>query len=555
MPLAEQTLRPFFWRATKLFPEKAVVTRTEAGSQRYTYGEFGERVSALANALSELDVDKGTRVGTLAWNHHRHLEAYFTVPLMGAQLHTINTRLPDEHVEYIINDAADDILLVDPGGPLEKLKAVWDDVHSVDEVIVLGEEMPDTDIVRATPSEALIDEAPSTFSWPSLSGDQPAGMCYTSGTTGMPKGLEYTQQMMFAHAMMATTPVTFNIDETDVVMPVVPMFHVNGWELPYAVTMVGAKQVYPGPSPTTADIARMIEEEGVTLTAAVPTVWIDLLGYLEEHEVDVSSLDRIISGGSAVPKDVMDQYQRKYDVTIEHAWGMTETMSVGSLSRPKSYMDEWDDDEQFAVRQKQGLLSPGLEMRVIDEDGKEVPWNGNTFGELYVRGPTVIDSYYNRPKATEEDFATITDVGPDGDSSMTRWLKTGDVVTVDDHGYIEIVDRKSDVIKSGGEWISSIELENKFIEHDAVVEAAVIAVPDKQWQERPVAFVVEKPDSEVSADDLRAFVDEDFPRWWLPDNVVFTDEIPKTSTGKFDKKVLRDTNEGVDRPWSPGEKQ
>jgi fatty-acyl-CoA synthase len=541
MALSDFTLRPFFWRATRLFPEKEIVTRTRDGSERhrYTYDAFGDRVRSLANALSALGVDSNVRVGTFGWNHYRHFEAYFAVPLMGAQLHTINVQLPEDHVEYIVNDAADDVLLVDPGEPFRVIERIWDRLDTVTELVVMDEEPPETDLDCVSTYERLLDAHDSTFEWPDVSGTQPAGMCYTSGTTGRPKGVEYTQAMLYAHSLMAITPVTFDIDEDDVVLPVVPLFHVNGWELPYAVTMTGAKQVYPGPSPDSAALARLIDDENVTFTAGVPTVWIDLLEYLEDDEADLSSLDRILTGGSAIPREIMRRYDEAYDVTIEHAWGMTETMSVGSYSRPKSSMDDWSVEEQYDVRMKQGLLSPGLEMKVVNDEGEEVPWDGDSFGELYVRGPTVVSEYYNDPAATREDFEN-------------GWLKTGDIVTVDEAGYIEIVDRATDVIKSGGEWISSIELENALIEHDDVVEAVVVAVPDERWQERPLACVVTTDDATVTADELRDFLKEAYPRWWLPDDVVFVDEIPKTATGKFDKKVLRDEYEDAPRRWTPG---
>jgi fatty-acyl-CoA synthase len=541
MALSDFTLRPFFWRATRLFPEKEIVTRTRDGSERhrYTYDAFGDRVRSLANALSALGVDSNVRVGTFGWNHYRHFEAYFAVPLMGAQLHTINVQLPEDHVEYIVNDAADDVLLVDPGEPFRVIERIWDRLDTVTELVVMDEEPPETDLDCVSTYERLLDAHDSTFEWPDVSGTQPAGMCYTSGTTGRPKGVEYTQAMLYAHSLMAITPVTFDIDEDDVVLPVVPLFHVNGWELPYAVTMTGAKQVYPGPSPDSAALARLIDDENVTFTAGVPTVWIDLLEYLEDDEADLSSLDRILTGGSAIPREIMRRYDDAYDVTIEHAWGMTETMSVGSYSRPKSSMDDWSVEEQYDVRMKQGLLSPGLEMKVVNDEGEEVPWDGDSFGELYVRGPTVVSEYYNNPEATREDFEN-------------GWLETGDIVTVDEAGYIEIVDRATDVIKSGGEWISSIELENALMEHEDVVEAVVVAVPDERWQERPLACVVTTDDATVTADELRDFLNEAYPRWWLPDDVVFVDEIPKTATGKFDKKVLRDEYEDAPRRWTPG---
>ncbi|MFC7198693.1 long-chain fatty acid--CoA ligase [Halospeciosus flavus] len=544
------TLRPFFWRATNLFPEKEVVSRTHQGQTRYTYGEFGERVRRLASALEALGVESGDRVGTLGWNHHRHFEAYYAAPLMGAQLHTVNLLLHDDHVEHIVTDAADDVLLVDPDA-VDTVERLWDAFDSVEAVVVMGDEdaVPDSDSdsdadLPIYGYESLLDDHDPVDSWPGVDEDAPAGMCYTSGTTGKPKGVEYTQKMIYSHAMMAATPAAQNVDEDDVVMPVVPMFHVNAWEFPYTVTLAGAKPVFPGPSPDSEDLVRLIEEEGVTLTAGVPTVWIDLLDYLDEHGGDLSSLERIIVGGSAAPRQVMRRFEDEYGVKMEHAWGMTETMSIGSMSRPKSTMDLDGDGESYEVRSKQGLLSPGLEMKVVDDDGEEVPWDGESFGELYVRGPTVVDEYFERPEANETDFE---------DDEGGRWLKTGDVVTVDENGYIEIVDRAKDVIKSGGEWISSIELENELMGHEDVVEAAVVSVSHERWQERPLACVVRKEGTDVDAEDLREFLADDYPKWWLPDNVLFIEEVPKTATGKFDKKQLREDIEDPDLPYTPGE--
>ncbi len=365
-------------------------------------------------------------------------------------------------------------------------------------------------------------------------------MCYTSGTTGKPKGVEYTHEMIYVHAMMVLTPAAIGIEESDTVMPVVPMFHVNSWEFPYTMTMAGAKQVYPGTQPTTEDLVNLIETEGVTLTAGVPTVWIDMLDYLDSHDSNIFfSLDRIVVGGSAAPKGVMERYQEEYDVTIEHAWGMTETMSIGSVSRPKATMRDLVDEERYGIRAKQGLLSPGLEMKVVGDDGAEVEWDGQSVGELFVRGPSVVDEYDNRPDVNEKDFE-------DG------WLKTGDIANVDSEGYIEIVDRTKDVIKSGGEWISSIDLENELMAHGDVVEAAVIAVPHERWQERPLACVVVREGAGLSADDLRTFLEDDHPGWRLPDDVVFIEEVPKTATGKFDKKVLREKFSDTELRFTPG---
>lgn len=535
----ESTLRSYYWRATNLFPENEIVSRTPDGVYRYTYEDFGDRVASLANALVDMGVGRETRVGTLGWNHHRHLETYYAVPLVGAQLHTINAVLSDDDTAYIINDADDDVLLVDPGEPAATLERIWDEIPGSPTVIVMDERAPDLDIDGDIVAfESLVDEAAPIAEWPAISGDLSAGMCYTSGTTGRPKGVEYTQEMIYSHAMMTMTPAALDISERDVVMPVVPMFHVNSWEFPYAVTMAGAKQVYPGPSPSSGDLAELIDVENVTLTAGVPTVWIDLLEYLEEHDADISSLERIIVGGSAAPKDVMRRFYEEYDVVVEQAWGMTETMSIGSVSRPKRDLLDSDEGTEYDLRTKQGILSPGLEMRIVQE-GADVPWDGESAGELWVRGSTVIDEYYNAPQANEEDFE-------DG------WLKTGDIAVVDENGYLEIVDRAKDVIKSGGEWISSIELENALMAHETVTEAAVISVPHDRWQERPFACVVLKPDATVDTLELRESLAHKFERWQLPDNVVVVDEIPKTATGKFDKKTLRSSFDDPDLPWTPG---
>lgn len=524
--MTELTLRPFLWRPTTLFPETEIASRTHDGTMTYSYGEFGDRVRSLVAALSNLGIGPGDRVGTFGWNHFRHLEAYFGVPLSGAQLHTINVLLGDDDIVHIIDDADDDILLVDPGETFETIERLWSEL-SVERVVLMAETVPET-AVDAIAYEDLITEYEPIGELPELSEDFPAGMCYTSGTTGAPKGVEYTHKMIYAHAMMVMTPAGLGIEERDVVMPVVPMFHVNSWEFPYAATMAGATQVYPGPSPQAADLLALIEEHGVTLTAGVPTVWINLLEHIDEHGGDLSSLERIVVGGSAAPREIMRRYDDEFDVTMEHAWGMTETMSIGSVSRPKSRMTDWDRERKYAKRKKQGLLSPGLEMRIVDKDGDEVPQDGRSPGELWVRGPTVVSEYYNRSEDTDADF-------DDG------WLKTGDIVTLDEDGYIEIVDRTKDVIKSGGEWISSIELENELMAHPAIVEAAVIGVSHEKWQERPLACVVMDEDSDITTEALQSYLKEnlDKPDWWLPDEIRKVRTIPKTATGKFDKQELR----------------
>ncbi|RDI70593.1 long-chain fatty acid--CoA ligase [Halopelagius longus] len=526
----DQTLRPFLWRASKLFPDREVVSRTHDGVERYTYSEYEGRVGQLANALEAAGVERGDRVGTFCWNHHRHFETYFGVPSMGAQLHTINPLLPDHHVQYIVENAADAVIFVDPS-LVEKLAGAYDEeaFASVERYVVMGEEVPETSLSPVTDYESFLAEEDDEYDWPDLPEEQPAGMCYTSGTTGKPKGVEYTQQMLWSHTMATLPESGLDIRSSDVVMPVVPMFHVNAWGLPFSATAAGAKHVYPGPSPSPEDLANLIEEEGVTLTAGVPTVWLGLLDYLDENDADVSSLDRIVIGGAAAPRSVIRRFDEEYDVDVVHSWGMTEMAPIGTVAHLKPGMESWDEAERYEKRAKQGLLAAGLEMRVVDDDGEEVPWDGEAFGELWVRGPWVTTEYYERPEANEEEFEG-------------NWLKTGDVVTVDEEGYVQIVDRAKDVIKSGGEWISSVELENALMAHDDVAEATVVGVPHERWQERPVAFVVPKEgiDREALQSDLTEMVEADFPKWWVPDEVMFIEEVPKTATGKFDKKVLRD---------------
>ncbi len=530
----DQTLKPFLWRAERLHPEQEVVSRTHEGIVRNTYSEYGDRTRQLANALEEAGVGDGDRVGTFCWNHHRHAEVYFAAPNIGGQLHTINPLLPPEHVQYIVQNAEDKVLFVDQS-LLEPFEAAYDEeaFESVEQFVVMGSDVPETSLEPVTDYESFVGDQDDEYDWPELDEENPAGMCYTSGTTGKPKGVEYTQQMLWAHTMATLTPQGLGIEEDDVVMPVVPMFHVNAWGLPFSTTAAGAKHVYPGPSPDPADLVQLIEEEGVTMTAGVPTVWLGVLEYIAENDADLSSLDRIVIGGSAAPESLIRQYD-DMGVEVVHAWGMTEMSPIGSVAHLKADLEDIPKEEQYAKQAKQGLIVPGLEFKVVDDDGNEIPWNGEDFGELLVRGPWVTDSYFKRPEANEEDFEG-------------SWLKTGDIVTVDEDGYIKIVDRAKDVIKSGGEWISSQELENAIMAHEDVSEATVVGAPHEKWQERPVAFVVPTDDDAIDEDafleEINAFLAEDYPDWWTPDAVVHIDEVPKTATGKFDKKTLREQHE------------
>jgi fatty-acyl-CoA synthase len=528
---SSQTLTPFLWRARRLYSDTEVVSRTHEGIERYDYAGYAERTAQLANALEAAGYGDGERIGTFCWNHHRHFEMYFAVPGVGAQLHTINPLLPDGHIQHIVESAEDRTIFVDRSflPKLESARADDPDAfESVERYVVMGSEVPETDLDPAVAYEWLLEGRPAAYEWPRLDGDRPAGMCYTSGTTGQPKGVEYTHRMLWAHTMGMLSPQGTPMADDDVVMPVVPMFHVNAWGIPFAATAGGSKHVYPGPQPDPADLAALIESEGVTVTAGVPTVWLGLMEHIEETDVDLSTLETVIVGGSAAP-EAMIRFFDEHDASVLHAWGMTETSPIGSAAHVRADLQDADYETRLGKRTKQGLVLPGLEFRVVDADGNEVPWNGEAFGELRIRGPWVTTEYFDRPEANEREFE-------DG------YLKTGDIVSVDEDGYIDIVDRTKDVVKSGGEWISTVELENEIMTDDAVVEAAVIGVPHERWQERPVALVVptDEADTDTLEGRLRERIRESYPKWWLPDNVVTIDEVPKTATGKFDKKALRE---------------
>ncbi|MGE3913056.1 MAG: long-chain fatty acid--CoA ligase [Chloroflexota bacterium] len=524
------TLLPMLERGDRLFGKKQIVTRVGAEAVRTTYSEMYGRVQRLAGALTALGVQPGDRVATLCWNHQQHLEAYFAVPCMGAVLHTVNFRLFSDQIAFILNDAEDRVILIDDS-LLPLLDQVLPNVPKVQHILVVGDLPAGRETVAGRPVtryEDALAAAPADFSFPRLDEQAAAAMCYTSGTTGNPKGVVYSNRALVLHSLVEALPDVMALRERDVVMPVVPMFHVNAWGIPFTATMVGATQVLPGAAPTPADLLRLIAAERVTLTAGVPTVWLGMLSALEAGQHDLSSLQRIIVGGSAAPRAMMEQYEKQYGVPVWHAWGMTEMTPLGSLCWAKSYLDGADDDERWRILTSQGLPSPFVELKAIDEAGQDVPWDGKTLGEMVVRGPWVTSGYYHDPAPGER----FTDDG---------WFRTGDVVTIDSEGYFQIADRTKDLVKSGGEWISSIDLENALIGHPAVAEACVIAVPHPKWAERPLACVVLRDGAgPVSKDDLIDYLRPSFARWWLPDDVIFLAELPRTGVGKLDKKVLRD---------------
>ncbi|MEF8777975.1 MAG: long-chain fatty acid--CoA ligase, partial [Natronomonas sp.] len=482
----------------------------------------------LANALDELGVEQGERVGTIALNNYRHLELYFAPGCSGRSMHMCNMRLPDGHFQHTVDDAEDKVLFMDPAF-IEKVEANADELDTDEQYVVLADEVPETSLEPVTDYESLIADQPTTYEWPDIDQDDECGLCHTSGTTGLPKGVPYSHRAIYLHSIMVGHADAIQISESDTVLPVVPMFHANGWGVPYAATLVGAEQVLPGVHTDPEPVANLIDQEEVTFSAAVPTIWLEMANYLDENpDVDISNIERLTVGGSAPPESLIRRYDEEYDAPIIQGWGMTETTPLGSLSVLRKELDEAPPDEQYKYRAKAGMPVPGMDIRIIDDEGNEVPRDGEAMGELQVRGPWVVDAYLDRPEENKESF---TDDG---------WLKTGDIATFDEQGYIDVVDRIKDVIKSGGEWISSVELENELMAHEAVSEASVIAIPHEKWQERPMACVVLKDGEEATAEELEEHLAETFPDWWLPDEYQMLEEIPRTSTGKFDKMALRE---------------
>jgi fatty-acyl-CoA synthase len=522
------TVRSIYQRARALFPDKPLVTRRPGGTRRTTYGEWAERVARLAGGLRDLGVGPGDRVATFCWNSDRHLEVYFAAALMGASYHTLNIRLGGDQLAYIVNHARDKVLICD-AELAQAIGPVLPSLDTVEHLLVLDAadgERPSLGFGSEHGYEDLVERSAPMADWPELDEGQTAGICYTSATTGNPKGVAYSHRALYLHSLMVGLVDTAAICERDVLLPIVPMFHVNAWGMPFAATWYGAGQVYGGPAPTPADYLRLIREEGVTISAGVPTVWLGILQLLESDGGDLGSLRRIVCGGSAAPVSMIRAYEERHGVEFVHAYGMTEATPVTHFSRLKSTMRDLPVEARYAYKAKQGLLVPGLEQRLVDDEGNEVPADGKSMGELQLRGATIASEYLD----DERSARTFVD----------GWYHTGDVATLDGQGYLHVVDRTRDLVKSGGEWISSVELENALMGHPEVAQAAVIAVPDEKWGERPLAVVVRKPGSEVGEAEVVASVAGTFPKWWLPERVEFVDEIPMTATGKFSKRLLRE---------------
>jgi fatty-acyl-CoA synthase len=524
------TLTQFFERARKIFHRKTMATRVPGiGLWRYTYADYADRVCRLSAALAKLGLAKGDRVGTFAWNSHRHMEVYFAAPLMGMVLHTVNIRLSPQDITYIINHAEDRVLVVD-ASLWHLVEPIRKDLKSVKHFIVM-KDSPDAQIPPGTLDyEALVADAKPVETWPELDETDAAGMCYTSGTTGHPKGVVYSHRGVYLHCFASSTVDVLGICERDVILHIVPMFHANAWCVPFAGVMNGSTQIFGGPNPQPRDIIEIVHNERVTLVGAVPTVWIAIQAILEkEPRWDISSIRCIPIGGSAAPRSLIELFDKEYGAYMLHAWGMTEMSPLGTVCRPRSYADSLPDDERYNIRAKQGAMVAGVDMRIVDDSGKIQPWDGKSVGEIQVRGPWITSGYYNNPAGA----AQFTEDG---------WFRTGDVASIDPEGYVQITDRTKDLIKSGGEWISSVDMETSIMGHPKVMEAAVIAVPHERWQERPLACVVPKPEHKgsLTEKEILDYLTPLVAKWWLPDEVVFIDAVPKTSVGKFDKKVLRE---------------
>jgi acyl-CoA synthetase (AMP-forming)/AMP-acid ligase II len=530
----ELSLQHILWRIERLHQRKEIVTKREQGVHRMTNAEMVPRINQLAGALKRLGVKPGDRVATLAFNNYRHLELYYAVPCMGAVLHTLNLRLFPQHLEFIVNDAEDKVLFVDQT-LIPLLKPLIGKIPSVEKIVVMADggtgSGADTGLGETLDYETLLKSESDSYPWPKLSERMAAAMCYTSGTTGNPKGTVYSHRSQFIHTMGVLQSDNLGLTEKDVALPIVPMFHANSWGLPYACGMAGCKVLFPDRFMGDAkSIVELAESEGATFLAGVPTIWINTAAYLKETGKRLPKVHTVVCGGSAIPRSLMESMDA-LGLRMLHAWGMTETSPLGSVARPRSGTAP---EDELDIRLTQGLIVPGVEIRITDPaTGEELLWNGEAFGEIQVRGPWIARGYYNG-----YDPGKLTEDG---------WFRTGDVAKIMPEGYIKIVDRTKDVIKSGGEWISSVELENAIMAHPKILEAAVIGLAHSKWDERPVAYAVARPEfkGQVTQEEVVDFLKDKVAKWWLPDEIRFIDEVPKTSVGKFDKKVLRASAEPI----------
>lgn len=507
------------------YPQQEIVSvEADRSIHRTTYGETDVRVRKLATALAlRLGTDAGDAIGTFAWNNHRHHELYWATANTGRICHTLNIRLFADQLEYIVNHAEDKVIFIDPDlAPL--LAPLIPSFETVEHIVIMGQTAEGSGIEGAIAYEDLIDGVEPLSEWPLLDERSPMMYCYTSGTTGNPKGVAYTQRSTYLHTLsnLAANP----IGAEDNVLPVVPMFHASAWGYPFMAVTVGAKLTYPGPDLSGEGIVNLFVNEHVTFSAGVPTVWFGIQQHLEANpNIDISHIRALFCGGSAVPRSMIDWFEKNAAVRVIQGWGMTETNPVAAAATIKPWMEGWSWDEQLDVLETAGRPIPGLQVKIVDENFEPLPHDGEAFGELLIRGPWIAAEYYKDPRSS--------------DSFVDGWLRTGDVCKITPDGYIRITDRAKDLIKSGGEWISSLDVENAIMAHPEIAEATVVGLKHPKWQERPVAFVVLREDSELTADQIKEFLAPRIASWWIPDEVVFIDEIPKTGTGKFDKKVVR----------------
>lgn len=500
----------------------------DTGLQRSTYAEVFARAARLGSALTALGLDRGDRVATLAWNDHRHLELYYGVSCSGLVVHTVNPRLFAEHIVYIMRHAEDRVLFFDPVF-LPLVESLADELPDVQHYVALcgGDGMPSSTIRNLRCYEELLEGGSPDYAWPKVEEDDASALCYTSGTTGNPKGVLYSHRSTVLHAYASIMPDTMGLSKRDVAMPVVPMFHASAWGIPYACPIVGAKLVMPGPRMGDGETLHgLIEAEGVTVALGVPTVWLALLDYLRDSGKTVPSLERTIVGGAACPLSVMREFEERHGVMTRHAWGMTETSPLGTVNAPTAGMDDLSKEQRDAIRVKQGRVPFGIDLKIVDDSGNDLPWDGAAFGELRVRGFWVCDGYFKQ----DADAPALDDSG---------WFPTGDVASIDPAGFMRITDRTKDVIKSGGEWISSIELENLAMSHPDVAEAAVIGVAHPKWSERPLLVVVPRASRRIDKGEMLAWFEGKVADWWIPDDVVTVDSLPHTATGKISKLRLR----------------
>jgi len=523
------TINMIMEHAERYHPHREIVSVTKDNPRhRYCYADAFSRVRQLANALNNLGAKMGEPIATLAWNDYRHFEIYYATSCNGMVCHTINPRLFEDQLRYIINHAGDKLLFTDPAF-IPLLEQLVPRLDKVPTLIVLSDKanMPNSETLELLCYEVLLEGESDQIEWPELDENTASSLCYTSGTTGNPKGVLSSHRATVLHAYAEALPDAFNLSCTDSVLPVVPMFHASAWGVAYSAAMVGAKLVFPGPKMADGEVLHdLMENEQVTLALGVPTVWLALLNYLRENKLTLSTLNRTVVGGAACPASIMDEFRERYGVTTHHAWGMTELNPLGTINTPTAEWSELSEAQQAEQRAKQGRGICGIELKIVDEENRQQPWDGQSFGSLKVRGSWVCSGYF---KLEGESEAHQKD----------GWFDTGDVATIDESGFMNIVDRTKDLIKSGGEWISSIELENIVMNHPGVQEAAVISMPDDNWTERPLLIVVPVLNSEVKSSDLLEYYSGKIAKWSIPDKVIFVDELPHTATGKISKLQLR----------------